>query len=107
MRQGRPAPEHHQGDVPLAHQIAPAGLQALDRGVLTQEILTEEVRAPVDEDLLLRPGIVDIASPLELCEQAPLELRASCLPHRGDRKDRGVESIVDELCRACSTMTER
>jgi hypothetical protein len=44
-----------------------------DAGILTENILSEEVGSAVDKDFLLRPGIHDVPAPGELSVEVPMK----------------------------------
>jgi len=67
--------------------------------VFPKDLLAIEVGAPIDENLLLRPGIEEIAAPGQISEDSPLELRLSSLCHGRHREDRRFEVVSDELSR--------
>lgn len=84
----------------LGQQLAPPRTQQFDVGVFSEDVLPEEVGPPIDKNLLFRPGIDQVASPGQVTEETPLEIRGSSLRYRNDRKYGGVEALTDDLSRS-------
>src|SRR5918994_841021 len=91
--QGRFPAKQHQGNSVLRQSVSPPWYHLLDGTILPEQFFPEEIGATVDEDLLLRPRIHEVATPGELAEETTLQLLPACFCHRGNRENAGIELI--------------